>query len=98
VNCIDKRRYKTREAAERRAAKDLKQFGVRQRVYVCGKCSGGFHLSRLPFDEFLARCTDQTLRETAEALRQEHIRDEVRWLRQRVEEIARLIEEDRRKA
>lgn len=97
MNCLDKKRYKTRELAERRAAWDLKRYGVRQRVYPCAKCLG-FHLSRMPFAEFLDRATDQTLAETAEAMRQEYIRDEVQYLRRRVDELAEIIAEDRRKA
>lgn len=96
MNCLGKIRYKTRASADRRAAWDLKRHGVHQRSYPCSKCKG-YHLSRMPFAEFLDRATDQTLAETAEALRQEYIRDEVLYLQRRVDELAQIIAEDRKR-
>jgi len=96
MNCLGKVRHKNRALAERQAARDLKRHGVSLRVYPCGKCKG-WHLSRQPFDEFLDRATDETLRATAEALRQEHVQDEIRYLHQRVDELAKIIAEDRKR-
>ena len=94
MNCLDKKRYKTRVLADRRAEWDFKHYGVRLRVYPCDKCRG-FHLSHLSLAEFLARATDSTLRQAVSAYGQEIAADELNAAKEKVRELAPVVAEDK---
>ncbi len=44
--CLTKKRYGTREKAERAVAKAKKEYGEQKKLYYCPLCSG-YHLSTL---------------------------------------------------